>query len=155
SLLLNYFFTPPIDTLTISDPENFFALVVFVLVAGAVSAIVDVAARRTREAARAGAEAEILSTLAGHVLRGEAAVSSLLARMRETFGLASVALLERRPEAGNKPDGRSDPDAWRTVATSGGTPCAYPGLADTDVAVDDNLVLAARGRLLDASDRRM
>ncbi|MFI6888195.1 sensor histidine kinase, partial [Streptosporangium canum] len=73
SLLLNYFFTTPVHTLTISDPENLFALVVFVLVAAAVSGIVDVAARRTREAARAGADAEVLSTLAGHVLRGESA----------------------------------------------------------------------------------
>ncbi|GII30176.1 sensor histidine kinase [Planotetraspora mira] len=155
SLLLNYFFTPPINEFTISDPENLFALVVFVVVAAAVSTIVDVAARRTRESARAGAEAQILSTLAGHVLRGEAAVPSLLARMRETFGLTSVALLERRPEAGQTPDDRSDPDTWRIVATSGGVPCTYPALADTDVAIDDNLVLAARGRLLEASDRRM
>ncbi|MFD8565270.1 DUF4118 domain-containing protein, partial [Streptosporangium canum] len=80
SLLLNYFFTTPVHTLTISDPENLFALVVFVLVAAAVSGIVDVAARRTREAARAGADAEVLSTLAGHVLRGESALPSLLAR---------------------------------------------------------------------------
>ncbi|WP_345003529.1 sensor histidine kinase, partial [Streptosporangium album] len=81
SFLLNYYFTPPLRTLTISNPENLFALVVFVLVAAAVSAIVDVAARRTREAARAGADAEVLSTLAGHVLRGEAALPSLLARL--------------------------------------------------------------------------
>ncbi|ETK30519.1 sensor histidine kinase [Microbispora sp. ATCC PTA-5024] len=155
SLLLNYFFTPPVGEFTIADPENLFALVVFVLVAAAVSTIVDLAARRTREAARAGAEAEILSTLAGHVLRGEAAVPTLLARMRETFGLTSVSLLERRPEAGQGPDDRSDPDAWRIVATAGGPPCGSPGDADTDVDVGDDLVLVARGRLLDASDRRV
>ncbi|GAA0386505.1 sensor histidine kinase KdpD [Microbispora corallina] len=155
SLLLNYFFTPPVGEFTISDPENLFALVVFVLVAAAVSTIVDLAARRTREAARAGADAEILSTLAGHVLRGEAAVPTLLARMRETFGLASVSLLERRPEAGQGPDDRSDPVAWRIVATAGGPPCGSPGDADTDVDVGDDLVLVARGRLLDASDRRV
>ncbi|MEW9533961.1 DUF4118 domain-containing protein [Microbispora sp. NPDC049125] len=155
SLLLNYYFTPPINTFTISDPENLFALVVFVLVAAAVSTIVDLAARRTREAAQAGADAEILSTLAGHVLRGEAAVPSLLARLRETFGLTSVTLLERRPEPEQGPDDRSDPEAWRIVATSGGAPCTSPGAADTDVDVDEDLVLAARGRLLDASDRRV
>ncbi|GIH73166.1 sensor histidine kinase [Sphaerimonospora thailandensis] len=153
SLLLNYFLTPPIGEFTISNPENLFALVVFVLVAAAVSTIVDLAARRTREAARAGADAEILSTLAGHVLRGEAAVPSLLARVRETFALESVTLLERRPEAG--PDERSDPNVWRLVATSGGPPCTCPGVADTDVNIDDDLVLAARGQLLDASDRRV
>ncbi|WP_370025915.1 DUF4118 domain-containing protein [Planotetraspora sp. GP83] len=153
SLLLNYYFTPPIHTLTISDPENLFALVVFILVAAAVSAIVDVAARRTREASRAGTDAEVLSTLAGHVLRGEAALPSLLARLRETFGLASVTLLERAGEPG--PDDQSEPEAWRIVGTSGGPPSTCPGAADTDVVIDDDLVLAARGRLLDASDRRV
>ncbi|MFF0244125.1 DUF4118 domain-containing protein [Streptosporangium sandarakinum] len=155
SLLLNYFFTPPVHTLTIHALENLFALIVFVLVAAAVSAIVDLAARRTREAARAGAEAEILATMAGHVLRGEAAVPSLLARIRETFGLESVTLLERRPEARQVPDDQGDPEAWRIVATTGGPPCTCPAVADTDVVIDDDLSLVASGRLLQAADRRV
>ncbi|MFG1964726.1 DUF4118 domain-containing protein [Nonomuraea sp. NPDC049028] len=169
SLLLNWFFTPPLGAFTIADPENFFALVVFVLVAVAVSTIVDLAARRTREAARARADAEVLATLAGHVLRGEAAVPSLLARLRETFGLTSVTLLEHVGEPGSDdtlrepglddtlrepgPDDRFRPAAWRIVATSGGTPCASPSDADTDVVIDEALVLTMRGRLLDAADR--
>ncbi|ACZ83463.1 sensor histidine kinase [Streptosporangium roseum] len=153
SLLLNYFFTPPVHTLTIYDPENLFALVVFVLVAIMVSGIVDVAARRTREAARASADAEVLSTLAGHVLRGESALPSLLARLRETFALTSVTLLERID--GPVPDDQSDPEAWRIVATAGATPCTCPGTADADVVIDEQLVLAVRGRLLEASDRRV
>ncbi|KAB8183297.1 DUF4118 domain-containing protein [Nonomuraea phyllanthi] len=140
--LLNWFFTPPVHTWTISAPENVLALAIFVLVAAMVSAVVDLAARRSRDAARSRADAEVLSTLAGHVLRGEAALPSLLARMRETFGLASVTLLERT-------------DGWKIVATSGGAPCTRPGTADNDVVIDDRLVLAARGRLLDAGDRRV
>ncbi|GAA4959463.1 two-component system sensor histidine kinase KdpD [Nonomuraea thailandensis] len=153
SLLLNWFFTPPIGRITIAAPENLLALIVFVLVAAAVSTIVDLAARRTRQAARAGAEAEALSTLAGHVLRGEAALPSLLGRLRETFGLDSVTLLERIGEP--TPDDQAQPGAWRIVATSGGTPCTAPAVADTDVVISDDLVLAARGRLLDAGDRRV
>ncbi|MBB3732837.1 sensor histidine kinase [Nonomuraea dietziae] len=155
SLLLNFFFTPPVGEFTISDPENLFALIVFVLVAAAVSTIVDLAARRTREAARATADAEVLSTLAGHVLRGESAVSTLLTRLRETFALISVTLLERLPDTGGAPDDQTDPAAWRVVATSGGTPCTTPSEGDTDVVVDEDLVLAARGGLLNASDRRV
>lgn len=151
--LLNWYFTPPLNTLTVAEPENLLALFVFVLVAATVSTVVDLAARRTREAARAGAEAEVLSTLAGHVLRGEAALPSLLARLRETFTLTSVTLLERVGPAG--PDHRSAPQSWRIVATSGGPPCASPDDSDTDVQVDDRLVLAVRGHLLDASDRRV
>ncbi|WP_235030479.1 ATP-binding protein [Nonomuraea solani] len=153
SLLLNWYFTPPVGEFTINDPENLFALGVFVLVAAAVSTIVDIAARRTREAARASADAELLSTLAGHVLRGQAAVSSLLDRTRETFGLTSVTLLERRPEAARTPDVRADPGAWRIVATSGGAPATCPGRSDTDVVIDDDLILAAKGGLLEAADR--
>lgn len=153
SLLLNWFFTPPIGQITIAAPENLLALIVFVLVAAAVSTIVDLAARRTRQAARAGAEAEALSTLAGHVLRGEAALPSLLGRLRETFGLDSVTLLERIGEP--TPDDHAEPEAWRIIATSGTAPCAAPAVADTDVVISDDLVLAARGRLLDAGDRRV
>ncbi|NUP78388.1 MAG: sensor histidine kinase KdpD [Nonomuraea sp.] len=153
SLLLNWFFTPPIGQITIAAPENLLALIVFVLVAAAVSTIVDVAARHTRQAARAGAEAEVLSTLAGHVLRGEAALPSLPGRLRETFGLDSVTLLERIGEP--TPDDQAEPAAWRIIATSGATPCTAPAVADTDVVISDDLVLAARGRLLDAGDRRV
>ncbi|WP_344190080.1 DUF4118 domain-containing protein, partial [Acrocarpospora corrugata] len=152
-LLLNYFFTPPTNRLTIADPENLLALSVYVLVAIMVSMVVDVAARRTREAARASADAEALSALAGYVLRGEAALPSLLGRLREMFGLTSVTLLERG--AAIAPDDQGDPAAWRIVATSGGEPATCPALAETDVTIDEDLVLAARGRLLDAADRRI
>ncbi|MEU8108221.1 DUF4118 domain-containing protein [Nonomuraea muscovyensis] len=153
SLLLSWFFTRPTGRLAIADPDNILALAVFVLVAATVSTIVDLAARRAREAARARADAEVLATLAGHVLRGEAALPSLLGRLRETFGLNSVTLLERRREP--TPDDQSEPGAWRILATSGGTPCTHPAAADTDVLIDERLVLAARGRLLDASDRKV
>ncbi|MFG3439520.1 DUF4118 domain-containing protein [Nonomuraea sp. NPDC047897] len=153
SLLLNWFFTPPIGRLTIADPENLLALIVFILVAAAVSTIVDLAARRTRQAAQAGADAEALSTLAGHVLRGEAALPSLLGRLRETFGLDSVTLLERVSEP--TADDQAEPEAWRVIATSGTAACTAPAAADTDVVISEKLVLAARGRLLDAGDRRV
>ncbi|GIH27162.1 sensor histidine kinase [Acrocarpospora phusangensis] len=152
-LLLNYFFTPPTNQLTVADPEHLLALLVYVLVAIMVSMVVDVAARRTREAARASAEAETLSALAGYVLRGDAALTSLLGRLREMFGLSSVTLLERG--AAQTPEDQADPAAWRIVATSGGEPATCPALAETDVAIDEDLVLAVRGRLLDAADRRI
>ncbi|GII91206.1 sensor histidine kinase [Sinosporangium siamense] len=154
-LLLNYYFTPPLDQFTVSDPQNLLALIVYVLIAVMVSAVVDLAARRTREAARASADAEVLSTLAGHVLRGEHALNSLLGRLRETFVLSSVTLLERLPGTVPSPSDQSDPGAWRIVATSGGTPCTCPGAADTEMVIDEELILALRGRLLDAADRRV
>ena len=95
SVLLNYYFTPPLYTLTISETNNSLALLVFVLVATLVSSTVDLAARRTRQAARAAAEARTLANLAGSVLGGEDALSEMLQRVRETFSLSSVTLLER------------------------------------------------------------
>ncbi|WP_141753768.1 sensor histidine kinase, partial [Streptomyces luteocolor] len=65
SLLLNYFFTPPQHLWTISDNKNIVAIAVFVGVAVSVASVVDLAARRTHQAARLRAESEILSFLAG------------------------------------------------------------------------------------------
>ena len=80
SQLLNWFFTPPIHSFTVGNTDNVVALAVFVLVAALVSSVVDLSARRSQEAARASAEAETLSTLAGSLLRGEQALPALLHR---------------------------------------------------------------------------
>jgi two-component system, OmpR family, sensor histidine kinase KdpD len=154
-LLLNYFFTPPIYQFTVAEHENLFALVVFVLVAAGVSAVVDLAAKRTREAATASADAEVLFTLAGNVLRGEHALDALLERLRETFGLTSVTLLEHPPGTPLTPDRQRDPASWRIVATVGGKPCTTPDEADTEMPVGEELSLVLRGRTLPAADRRI
>src|SRR6202522_536889 len=101
SLLLNYYFTPPIHAWTISQANNALALGVFVAVALLVSRVVDIAARRTKPAARANAESELLTTTAGSVLRGQQGLSALLDRAREAFGMDSVTLLERTSADGH------------------------------------------------------
>ncbi|MDQ7904387.1 DUF4118 domain-containing protein [Phytohabitans sp. ZYX-F-186] len=155
SLLLNYFFTPPIHRFTIAETENLLSLLVFVVVAVAVSAVVDTAARRTREAARASADASTLAAVAGSVLRGARPLPALLERLRETFALESVTLLERHPDAPPSPDRPHDPASWRIAATVGGRPCAAPGEGATDVPIDDDLALVLRGHPLPAADRRI
>ncbi|GGK88831.1 sensor histidine kinase [Streptomyces flaveus] len=145
SLLLNYFFTEPLHRLTIADPKNIVALVIFVGVAVSVASVVDLAARRTHQAARLRAESEILSFLAGSVLRGETSVDALLERVRETFGMESVALLERT----------SDVDPWTCAASVGPNPPALPEDADVDMPVGDHMALALSGRVLPAEDRRV
>lgn len=145
SLLLNWFFTPPVRTLTIADPQNIVAIVVFVGVAVAVASVVDLAARRTHQAARLRAESEILSFLAGNVLRGETGLEELLERVRETFGMESVALLERT----------GDKAPWTCAGSVGPRPAVTPDDADVDVAVGDHMALSLRGRVLPAADRRV
>ncbi|MGW1674526.1 ATP-binding protein [Streptomyces sp. NPDC002324] len=145
SFLLNYYFTPPLHRLTIADPKNIVALVVFFAVAVSVASVVDLAARRTHQAARLRAESEILSFLAGSVLRGETSLQALLERMRETFGMQSVALLERE----------SDVTPWTCAGSVGPQPCQHPEDADVDMPVGDHMALALSGRVLPASDRRI
>ncbi|MCM2422121.1 sensor histidine kinase KdpD [Streptomyces sp. RKAG293] len=145
SLLLNYYFTPPTHSFTIAEPENIIAIVIFVVVGLAVASVVDLAARRTQQAARLRSEAEILSYLAGSVLRGESSLEALLERVRETFGMDSVVLLARD----------SDHGAWTREASVGERPCLRPEDADVEVPVSDRLSLALAGRVLPASDRRV
>ncbi|MFC0529726.1 sensor histidine kinase [Phytohabitans kaempferiae] len=154
SLLLDYYFTPPTQRFTIAEGEHLLSLLIFLIIAVAVSAVVDVAARRTREAAQASADASTLATVAGSVLRGDRPLPALLERLRETFGLESVTLLERRPDAPPSPDRPHDP-SWRIAATVGGRPCAAPGEGATDVPIDDELALVLRGHPLPAADRRI
>jgi two-component system, OmpR family, sensor histidine kinase KdpD len=155
SLLLNYFFTPPLHRFTIAQHENLLALAVFLAVAVAVSITVDRAARRTREAASARAEAETLSTLAGSVLRGARPLPALLDQLRETLGFTSVTLLERRPDTRSGPDLWRDSSAWRVAAAVGDQPCANPGEGDAEILVDEQVSLVLRGHPLAADDRRM
>ncbi|MEU9171963.1 DUF4118 domain-containing protein [Streptomyces sp. NPDC048420] len=145
SLLLNWYFTPPVHTFTIDDPKNIVAIAIFVGVAVSVASVVDLAARRTHQAARLRAESEILSFLAGNVLRGETGLEELLERVRETFGMESVALLERESEV----------QPWTCAGSVGVHPCTVPDDADVDVPVGDHMALALTGRVLPAEDRRV
>ncbi|MFI0479584.1 ATP-binding protein [Actinomadura sp. 9N215] len=167
TLLLNYYFTEPRHTFMISDPEVIFQLGVYVVVGVMVSTIVDRTAHRAREAARARADAQALSTLAGDILRGDGtdprpdgrrapgALDSILERLRETYALTSVTLLERDPDEPDTPVTKRDPDAWNVVANVGGEPCTTPADGETDILVDDTLALVLHGRTLPASDRRV
>jgi len=139
SLLLNWFFTPPVGKFTIAEGDNLLALAIFVVVAIAVSWVVDTAARKTRQAAQAGTDAQTLATVAGSVLRGERPLMALLERLRETFTLDSVTLL----------------DKGVVVAEVGHPVCTRPAEADAEVKGDDNLVMLLKGRDLQASDRRI
>ncbi|KOU35391.1 histidine kinase [Streptomyces sp. WM6378] len=93
SLLLNYWFIPPIGAFTTTF-DSVLATVVFAVVAGIVAAVVDRSLRLSRRSARATAEAETLSSLAGSIVRGDRAVPALLERTRETFGMESAELTE-------------------------------------------------------------
>ena len=133
-LLLNFFLTTPLYTFTISDRENVIALVAMVLVAVLVALVVDRAARRAQQAAQARSEATLLSSFSRTVLARSEPLPRLMERIREAFGLTSVAILQRK-------DGR-----WTVSASSGPVGCARPEDADVDVAVDIDTHLVGEGR---------
>jgi two-component system, OmpR family, sensor histidine kinase KdpD len=145
SLLLNYFFTPPLYTLAVAELDDLVALAVFVAVAVMVSSVVDLAARRSRQAARASAEAEMLWVLAKSVLRGEQAVPALLERVRDAFSLRSATLL-RRPGTG---------DGWEVVDSTGPGPGGTLQDGEVEVPVLEDVRLVLRGRPLPPEDRRV
>jgi two-component system sensor histidine kinase KdpD len=145
SFAVNWFFSPPYHQLAVAQPANAVALVVFLLVAVAVSSTVDTAARRTREATRSRAESEALSVLTRTALLGGDPLREALRHTRETFAVESVSLLER--EDATAP--------WQLVEVEGEPVCERPGDADAEVVVDELTCLALRGRLLSADDRRV
>ena len=144
-LLGNFFFTDPVRTLTITEPQNALAIAILVIVAVAVSAVVDLAARRTIEAARARAEADTLTTLAGSVLRGADAVPAMLDQLREAFGLTGVALLRRE----------GDDRTWTVLGCAGSAIPREPEQASAAIPIQDDLVFALNGRPLSADDLRV
>ncbi|MDH6129538.1 ATP-binding protein [Kitasatospora sp. GP82] len=147
SLLLNYFFIPPVHTFTIGETNNVIALLVFAAVALTVSTVVDHAARLTARAARATAEAETLSTLAGSVLRGADAVPALLEKSRTAFAMDSVALLDR---TSGEVLARSDAEG-----SGEGERESSPGASVTEIAVGSDAVMILTGRRLPAADQRV
>ncbi|WP_369183830.1 ATP-binding protein [Streptomyces sp. Y1] len=142
SVLLNYYFIPPVHSLTIGETNNIVALVVFAAIALAVSTVVDHAGKLTTRAARATAEAETLSTLAGSVLRGADALPALLEKSRTAFGMRTVTLLSRtgevlaHSEADHPDDGSGEHET-------------------TEVPVGADALLVLTGRRLPAADQRV
>jgi two-component system sensor histidine kinase KdpD len=140
ALLLNFFFTPPLYTFTVDTQQNVVTLVAMGVVGVTVALVVDRAARRATQAARARTEATLLASYARTVLTDPHPVARLLEKVRENFGLVSVVLLERV-------DGE-----WQRVESAGVVSADEP---DVDIPVTAEVRLVLRGRLLPASDRRV
>jgi two-component system sensor histidine kinase KdpD len=143
TLLLNYYFTPPLHSFAVVEPRHFVALVLLLIAAVLVALVVHAAARRGEQAVRARAEAALLTEFATAVMTRPDPLPSLLDRVREAFGARAVALLERAPEG------------WRHVAAAGAEPVPPPDEAEVDVAVDDGLHLVLTGRHLSAGERHV
>ena len=129
SLLLNWYFTRPVHTLTIADPQNLLALLLFVTVAVTVSSVVHLAAHRAQQAARSSDEAAELLSLAQTVLGGADTPAAVLEHLAATCG-GRAELLEL---AGGQ---------WVRVAVSGTAP---PGATAVRVEARPGLALVVSG----------
>ncbi|WP_255482364.1 histidine kinase dimerization/phospho-acceptor domain-containing protein [Pseudarthrobacter sp. NBSH8] len=164
---MNYFSTPPLGDLAISDPQDFLSLGVFVGVSVAVAGVVDRSARRSKEAARAQAEAATLGDLALGASRSEDTLDGILAEALDVFGAAGAGVFSCRDGAveGSGPavetsgvrggDGR----VWRLVAGTGETTGWERGVTglpgSTAEPVDDDTLLVLFGRKVPAAESRL
>jgi two-component system, OmpR family, sensor histidine kinase KdpD len=130
SVLLNWYFTPPLHTFTIDRPENLLALLLFVAVAVAVSSVVHLAARRSVQAARSREEATALLALAQTVLGGSDTPAAVLGHLTRTLGGSA----ELQEHVGGR---------WVRIASSGP---AGDGQATIRVVVRENLALEVSGQ---------
>lgn len=170
-LLVNYFSTPPVGNLTISDSQNVLALVVFVGVSAAVATVVDLSARRSKEAALARVEATTLADLSRGAAGAEDTVMGLLEQALDVFQVRGAALFTL-PDGGDGASGGggsggsgSGAPGWRLVAGAGEVPAAGSGAGgspgttalqgDNVERIDNGTCLVLTGRVLPASDRRL
>ena len=145
ALLINYFFVEPVHTLTVSEPDQVVALVIFVAVAGLVSGAIEFAVRRAQAAERARAEAETMASLAGADLEGDQSLHTILQRARETFNMESVTLKVRPPGSGE----------WIDAEHVGWAPQGKEDALRFDVPAGNRLRLVGRGPALFAEDQRV
>ena len=138
-VLLNYLFVPPVHTLSVAKGGDVVTLALFVVVAVAVAAVVDRAARRSVQAGRARRDADALAVLNRALLRAGHGVDALLELACEIFGATSAALL------------RQEPGGPVTVVASYGEPDA--GQPEEVAGVSRGLRLVLRGRVLPEHDR--
>ena len=98
-LLYNFYFLPPIGTLTIADPKNWVALFSFLVTALIASRLSDMARKRGVEALERQSDIERLYTFSRAILlfgSTEPVGKQLAQKIAELFGLKAVVLYERR-----------------------------------------------------------
>jgi two-component system sensor histidine kinase KdpD len=145
SLLINWFFTPPIHTWTIAESEDVVGLVVFLVVAAIVSLLVGREARQRADAQRGRAEAEALARLAARLAAEDDPLPGLVENLRATFGLDSVAVL-RRVEGD---------EGWTREAAAGADPPDRPEQGTDLVELGRETVLVLRGPPMPAESVRV
>ncbi|HZP28870.1 MAG TPA: DUF4118 domain-containing protein [Acidimicrobiia bacterium] len=140
-VLANWYFTPPLHTLTIGDGDNLASLTVFLVIAGIVSWLVGLAGRRTGEAARARAHAETLAGVSGAVAASIDPLPELVAQLRDLFAADAVAVVHE-----------GDDGTWSAEAAAGGPVPARPEDASFAIPLRSGEVLVVSGARVAVDD---
>jgi two-component system sensor histidine kinase KdpD len=143
SLLVNWFFTDPVHTFTIAEPQNLLALLIFLAVAALVSTEVSALARRSADVERARAEAEALARVAGTLVAAAEPLAAMVGHLRSTFDLDAVAVVVRGVDG-----------EW-LVEVSAGHPVPVDPTKHPSVPLVEGAHLVYDGPPLGADDRRV
>jgi two-component system sensor histidine kinase KdpD len=155
SLLLNWFFLEPVRTLTISEPENAFALAVFVVVAVVVAFVVHTSARRAERAVAAQRESAALAELTHTLLGSTDQMTVLLDHAVDMFG-ASRALVRRRASAHSPAHVVAESTKGAALPTSGaGSSAADAEDSQVSATADDEHELVLIGTSVPADRQRL
>ncbi len=99
TLAFNFYFFPPVGTLTIEDPQNWVALLSFLTTSLIASRLSTKARREARDALARQHDIERLYSFSRGILLiggGEAFPRQLVRRLAETFEFSAVVLFDRR-----------------------------------------------------------
>lgn len=141
SLLANWFFTPPVHTLTVGDPNHIVSLFVFVGVAVAIGFYVSRSARRSIEATRARNDARALASMSG-AMGASNPLGTLLDQVCTVFQARSAAVFLRSESM----------DGWVLAEAVGPEVLAAPTAATKRITIGPRAVLAIDGDQLRSVD---
>jgi two-component system, OmpR family, sensor histidine kinase KdpD len=122
-LCLNFYFLPPILTLTIADPQNWVALFVFMATGITASQLSTRARQQALEAQTRQTEVERLYTLSRSLMMmsGPEEVGAQIAQLvKQNFGFRAVAFcngLDGRIDYAGTPNGQPDASLLRDIAS--------------------------------------
>jgi two-component system sensor histidine kinase KdpD len=141
SALENYYFVKPLHTLEVARPDDVVSLVAFLLFAVGASVVVSKYTRRSHEADRARAEAQVLAKVVGTVGTSHEDLLPLLDTLRAVFAASGVAILTLR-------DGTWEPDVVS------GEPL-HDVESATRFAINEEYALVLEGASLRDADRQL
>lgn len=155
ALAFNWFHIPPTGRFTINDPQNWVALIVFLVAAAIAATLAEVARARTQEAILRRREADLAAKLATLLLGGSdvrAALPAAAQRLAHALDLAPGVAIELG-EAGGASDDDLDVPLHQRERRIGTLRLAAPPLLDAQQRLRERVVPALEAILGVALER--